>query len=86
MKRFLSWILISFCAGLWAQTEFSTAGFFQVPHTGRTVFSMNPAWRLHKGEVPNAFLPEFDDAQWQVVNLSNGIELLPLQASGGINY
>lgn len=29
---------------------------------------------------------DFDDKDWQVVHLPNGIELLPSEASGCINY
>lgn len=29
---------------------------------------------------------EFDDKTWQVVSLPNGIEYLPTEASGCINY
>ena len=36
------------------QPEFSTAGFYQLANSGRDVFSMNPAWRLHKGAAPGA--------------------------------
>jgi hypothetical protein len=68
------------------QPEFSTAGFFQLPNSGREVFSMNPAWRFHKGAVEGAEATNFDDAAWAVVSLPNGIEYLPTEASGCINY
>lgn len=66
--------------------EFSTAGFFELPETGRKVYSMNPAWRFHKGHVENAELPIFDDSRWHLVSIPDGIELLPSEASGCINY
>lgn len=69
-----------------AQPEFSTAGFFELPGTGRTVSSMNPAWRFHKGAVDNAENKTFDDSKWEVVSLPHGIEYLPTEASGCINY
>lgn len=68
------------------EPEFSTAGFFQVQNSGREVFSMNPAWRMHKGDVKNAETVDFNDKDWQVVSLPNGIEFLPTEASGCINY
>lgn len=68
------------------EPEFSTAGFFRLPDTGRDVYSMNPAWRFHKGSAVGAEAKEFNDKAWQVVSLPNGIEYLPTEASGCINY
>lgn len=92
MKRIIHFILISLllipsCAVQAShQPEFSTAGFFQLPNSGREVFSMNPAWRFHKGTVAGAEAANFNDAEWTVVSLPNGIEYLPTEASGCINY
>lgn len=92
MKRIIHFILIALflipsCAVQAShQPEFSTAGFFQLPNSGREVFSMNPAWRFHKGAVEGAEATNFDDAEWTVVSLPNGIEYLPTEASGCINY
>ena len=92
MKRVIHFILISLllipCCAVQAshQPEFSTAGFFQLPNSGREVFSMNPAWRFYKGAVEGAEATNFDDAEWTVVSLPNGIEYLPTEASGCINY
>ena len=58
------------------QPEFSTAGFFELPNSGREVFSMNPAWRFYKGSVAGAEAMSFDDTEWAVVSLPNGIEYL----------
>ena len=66
--------------------EYSTAGFFELPASGREVFSMNPAWRFHKGEVSGAEMMAFDDKDWEVVSLPHGLEYLPTEASGCINY
>lgn len=73
---------------LWAahQPEFSTAGFFRLEDSGREVYSMNPAWRFHKGAADGAEAKEFNDKDWTVVSLPNGIEYLPTEASGCINY
>lgn len=68
------------------QPEFSTAGFFELPNTGRTVYSMNPAWRLHKGSAEGAERTDFNDKEWTLVSLPNGIEYMPSEASGCINY
>ena len=78
------WLSLS----LWAarQPEFSTAGFFRLDNSGREVYSMNPAWRFHKGAVESAETKEFKDKDWTVVSLPDGIEYLPTEASGCINY
>lgn len=71
---------------LQAQPRFSVAGFYPLKNTGRDVYSMNPGWRFYKGDIPEAFKKEFDDGNWQMVSLPNGIETLPVEASGCINY
>lgn len=78
------WLSLS----LWAarQPEFSTAGFFRLDNSGREVYSMNPAWRFHKGAVEGAETKEFNDKDWTVVSMPDGIEYLPTEASGCINY
>lgn len=68
------------------QPQFSIAGFYPLDNTGREVYSMNPAWRFYKGSAPEAYQPEFADNEWSVVSLPNGIEYLPTEASGCINY
>lgn len=68
------------------QPEYSTAGFFELPHTGRTVCSMNPAWRMYKGSLKGAEQPGFNDKEWNLVSLPDGIEYVPTEASGCVNY
>ena len=68
------------------QPTFSTAGFFQIPNTGREVFSMNPAWRGHKGHIDGAEQTNFNDTKWELCSLPNGTEILPSEASGCVNY
>lgn len=68
------------------QPHFSTAGFFEVDGTGRKAYSMNPAWRFHKGHVEGAEQVAFDDRSWKVTSLPDGIEKLPMEASGCVNY
>lgn len=89
MKRnllFLALFLIASLSRAAYQPHFSTAGFYEVAGTGRTVYSMNPAWRFHKGHVDGAERPDYRDADWQAVSLPHGIELLPMEASGCVNY
>lgn len=66
--------------------QFSTAGFYELPGTGRTVYNMNPAWRFHRGAVEGAGQRDFDDRTWPLVSLPDGIEYLPTEASGCVNY
>ena len=67
--------------------KFSTAGFYQLPNTGREVYSMNLAWRFNKGDVEgNPAAMDFDDSGWQVVAIPHGLEYLPVEASGSMNY
>lgn len=69
-----------------SQPEYSTAGFFELPNTGRTVYSMNPAWRMYKGHLEGAEQPDFNDKEWDLVSLPDGIEYVPSEASGCVNY
>ena len=66
--------------------EFSTAGFYELPASGREVHNMNPAWKFVKADVKGAEAIAFDDSKWSVVSLPHGLELLPEEASGNINY
>lgn len=68
------------------QPHFSTAGFFEIAGTGRNAYSMNPAWRMHKGHVNGAENISFDDSSWKLTSLPDGIEKLPMEASGCVNY
>lgn len=86
MKKILLALLALFALTAQAQPRFSTAGFFPVEGSPRNVASVNPQWRLHVGEVQGGQLAATDDSKWQMVNLPNGIELLPYEASGGVNY
>lgn len=69
-----------------SQAEYSTAGFFELPNTGRTVYSMNPAWRMYKGHLEGTEQPDFNDKEWDLVSLPDGIEYVPSEASGCVNY
>lgn len=73
-----------------APKQFSTAGFYALEGSGRTVEDMNPAWRFTKDPegklLDQAWKTDFNDSKWQAVSLPNGMELLPVDASGGVNY
>ena len=47
---------------------------------------MNPAWRMYKGHVEGAENVDFDDSSWKLTSLPDGIENLPMEASGCVNY
>ena len=47
---------------------------------------MNPAWRFYKGGLAGAEANDFNDKDWTVVSLPHGIEYLPTEASGCVNY
>lgn len=83
---FLCWLVPAFCYAAY-QPSFSTAGFYELPQTGREVYSMNLAWRFFKGKLPiEASSSEYDDSKWTMVNLPDGLEYLPIDASGCANY
>ena len=69
---------------------YSVAGALRLPEnvTKRDVYGMNVGWKLFKGEKTpeEAASPDVDDSSWESVNLPNGIELLPEEASGCSNY
>ena len=67
--------------------KFSTAVFYELPTTGRKVYSMNLAWRFIKGDVEGTpYVVDFDDSSWEVVSIPHGLEYLPVEASGCVNY
>lgn len=69
---------------------YSVAGALRLPEntTKRDVYGMNVGWKLFKGKnAPEGVnSPDFNDSSWESVNLPNGIELLPEEASGCSNY
>ncbi|NMH86803.1 glycoside hydrolase family 2 protein [Flavivirga algicola] len=69
-----------------AQQKFSTAGFFEVENSNRSVFGFNQGWRFYKGDIKGAEQSVFDDSNWEAANLPHGLEILPENASGGRNY
>ncbi len=78
--------LIVFCCSVTAQQKFSTAGFFEVENSNRSVFNFNQGWRFYKGDIDGAEKYVFNDSDWEAANLPHGLEILPENASGGRNY
>lgn len=88
-KNLILLLFICFCLKGFTQPfqpEFSVAGFFPIKDSGREVYSMNPSWRFHKGDIPGAEKIIFDDSNWEQVSIPHSIDLLPTEASGCINY
>ena len=65
---------------------FSTAGFFSLPDSPRSVIDFDPGWRFLKADAPGAEKPGFDDANWEAANLPHSLEILGENASGCRNY
>ena len=87
MCTIVFFLLVIFASGLQAgESHFSTAGFYELAGSGREVYNMNVGWRFHKGSCPDAWQRDFDDSLWDIVSIPHGIELLPEEASGNINY
>ena len=90
LKKRIPVFIVAFCSvfNLQAafQPQFSTAGFYPLVGTGRKAYSMNVGWKFMKADVTNAEISNFDDSNWERVSLPHGLEYLPLDASGCINY
>ncbi len=86
--KIIFFLLIFSPSTMWGnrQPSYSTAGFYALSETGRNVYSMNPAWRFHKGNAEGAERAGFNDKDWEIVSLPDGIEYLPTEASGCVNY
>ena len=66
--------------------QFSTAGFFAVSNSPRTVLNFNPGWRFLKADAVHAELPAYDDSAWESAQLPHSLEILGENESGGRNY
>ncbi|RUA09928.1 MAG: glycoside hydrolase family 2 protein, partial [Flavobacteriia bacterium] len=66
--------------------DYSKAGFYEIPGSGRKVYNFNVGWRFFKGVVKGAEQNNFNDSDWNIVNTPHGLELLSTQASGSSNY
>lgn len=71
---------------LLARDNFSTAGYYAMKNSGRSVKDFNVGWRFHKGDVPQGEKMDLDDHNWTIVNLPHSVELVPFEASGSKNY
>ena len=88
MNRLIFFTLI-FCGIVFSQKynpEFSTAGFYETDKSVRQAIDFNIGWRFIKKDVIGAEKIDYDDSKWNIVNLPDGLEILPLNASGSINY
>ena len=66
--------------------ETSVAGLFPLENSGRQVWSFNPEWRFHLGDVKDAEKADFNDTEWEVVSTPHSVKLMPAEASGCRNY
>ena len=67
-------------------TETSVAGLFPLENSGRQIWSFNPEWRFHLGDVKDAEKADFNDTEWEVVSTPHSVKLMPAEASGCRNY
>ena len=74
--------------GQYESKRFSAAGFYGLTEkSGRQVYSFNNGWYFYKGDIKHAEQIDFEPGNnWQQVQLPHGTDLLPEEASGGINY
>ena len=84
MNRILFFLLLSsFGYTQKYQPKFSTGGFYQTDKSVREAINFNVGWRFIKQDVSGAEKHDFDDSAWSVVNLPDGLELLPLEMPDG---
>ena len=74
------------CLSTASTPDTSVAGFFPLENSGRQIWSFNPEWRFHLGDVPNAEKADFNDSEWEVVSTPHSVKLMPAEASGCRNY
>ena len=86
MRRILTLLAVLVCSlPLGAQVS-STAGYYQLPGSGRDVFNFNTGWRFLQGDADGAGSAAFDDSAWEVVNLPHTVALIAAEGSGCRNY
>ena len=66
--------------------SFSTAGFYPLENSGRSVYSFNSNWYFHKGDLKDGASVNFDKTEWSLVQLPHNPDILSDYASGGVNY
>ena len=74
------------CLSTASPPDTSVAGLFPLENSGRQIWSFNPEWRFHLGDVPNAEKADFNDTEWEVVSTPHSVKLMPAEASGCRNY
>ncbi|MFR9640585.1 MAG: sugar-binding domain-containing protein [Rikenellaceae bacterium] len=82
----LAAIAIAIAASANVQPQLSSASFFAIEGSPRTVENFNYGWRFYKGEMPGAEAAGFDDSTWEAASLPHGLEISEENASGGRNY
>ncbi|MBT1063384.1 hypothetical protein KJY73_07345 [Bowmanella sp. Y26] len=66
-----------------SDTAYSIAGFHPLPSSSREHYNFNQGWRFSRTHTQS---PEQYPQQWQLVNLPHTVNLVPSEASGGVNY
>ena len=66
--------------------QFSTAGFYELGQSGRSVMSMNPGWLFYKRDEKGAEDVNFEDQSWEKVSLPHSLDIVPVDASANANY
>ena len=74
------------CLSTASTPDTSVAGFFPLENSGRQIWSFNPEWRFHLGDVKDAEKADFNDTEWEVVSTPHSVKLMPAEASGCRNY
>ncbi|MBE6341201.1 MAG: glycoside hydrolase family 2 [Bacteroidales bacterium] len=85
ISLFLAFIAL-FTVGAVAQSVTSVAGLIPMEGSGRVVYNFNEGWRFFLGDAEGASKADFDDSNWQIVNVPHGLRLEPSNASGCKNY
>ena len=83
---FLMLLLTSISSVAVTKQWFSTAGFYELAKSGRTVMSMNPGWLFYKGDIKGAEAMNFNDQAWEKVSLPHSLDVVPVDASSDANY
>ncbi|MDQ6901381.1 MAG: beta galactosidase jelly roll domain-containing protein [Bacteroidota bacterium] len=97
IQKLLTWIFIAttmLCNSAYSQAIkfnsdiFSTAGFHKLKDSdSRLVYSFNNGWYFYKGDIKNAYATNYQATnRWKQVTLPHGVDILPADANGGINY
>lgn len=86
VKRILTILAGCLAAVVLSAQQSSTAGYYELPCSGREVYNFNTGWRFLQGDADGAAGTAFDDASWEVVNLPHTVSLIAAEGSGCRNY